>query len=301
MLENIKCNLCNKDNFKVLFETKDYNYNYPGDFKIVKCNNCGLVFLNPRPIDISQFYPDDYLESTENWKEKEKYQLKEQQIRKIEKMKKICKLKNGKNKILDIGCGRGEFLYYLKEKGWECYGVEKQKSGVLYGRENFKLNIFEGDLLNINFSAQNFDIITLWHVIEHLYYPNETLKEINRILKPKGILIMSLPNIDSFQTKISKDKSYHLDVPRHLFFFSPQTIKMMLEKTGFKIFYISFFEGGENNSRTLRLSIRRKYKIFQMKIRFLDMLLYRGSIVLENLAKICKIGGTFEIYAKKEF
>ncbi|MBQ4821772.1 class I SAM-dependent methyltransferase [Aquimarina sp. MMG016] len=134
-------------------------------------------------------------------------------------------------KVLDIGCGSGAFLNYLHEKyNFGLFGLEIKgdiAERAIERNKGFKLYV--GFFNEIDFKNQTFDVITMYHVFEHLLTPYEDIQKIKKILKPGGKLIISMPNIDSWQATMFKDKWFHLDVPRHLIFFTPNDFKRIMK------------------------------------------------------------------------
>jgi ubiquinone/menaquinone biosynthesis C-methylase UbiE len=137
-------------------------------------------------------------------------------------------------RFLDVGCGAGSFLALMKYFNMDCHGVEPGKFDENFARKN-NLKIKNCTLLEANFPDNYFDVITLNHVFEHVSGPTETLRELHRILKPGGTLILAVPQSDCIAYKIFGRYWVQLDIPRHLFTFSKKTIKEYAKKTEFKI------------------------------------------------------------------
>jgi SAM-dependent methyltransferase len=230
-MEYVGCDLCNKDEPIRLFTTTDINYTHRGIFDIVRCKNCGLVYTNPRPNkeELNNFYPNEYYCPPEEPKEPNITSPPH-----INAIKRLVSLR-AKGKILDIGCAIGGFLYVMRKKGWQAYGVEISTRNSKYAREKFGLNVFTGELLEADYPKGYFDVVTLWHVLEHFPNPTQSLHEIHRILKDDGELIICVPNIRSVEAKLFGKRWYHWDIPRHLYHFDYSTLKGLLEKTHFKI------------------------------------------------------------------
>jgi 2-polyprenyl-3-methyl-5-hydroxy-6-metoxy-1,4-benzoquinol methylase len=137
--------------------------------------------------------------------------------------------------ILDVGCGDGSFADYMKSKGWEVFGVENLEK--FNPGKNFR--VIRHDTPKWQDLLPEVDIITLWHVLEHIDNPLQMLHQAHGVLKPSGYLIISVPNINSLQSVLCRDKWFHLDVPRHRWHFTPETLSLMLGHCGFTIIDLS--------------------------------------------------------------
>jgi SAM-dependent methyltransferase len=174
----------------------------------------------------------------------------------------------GEGKLLDIGCGNGRYLSILQKLGWQTYGIEQNPSSSEYARTELHLNVETGDLLNYKYKDKFFDVITMWHSLEHLYEPIPTLKEVKRILKDDSLLVIAVPNVDSFAAKVFKENWYQLEIPIHLIAFSPDSITRMLDIAGFKIKKIYFDRRNSPLSRSLRNLKDGKYRLLSKLARF---------------------------------
>lgn len=227
----VNCNLCSLDNTKTVQKSES-------PFKVVRCRNCCLVYTNPQPDreHINKHYNESYYR---DWIDK-------QMDRRIPMWRRRLQgLQNHKQKgrLLDVGCGIGTFLLLAEESGYEVWGTEISDFGSRYAGENLALDVYKGDLEEARFPSAHFDIITLWHTLEHVPDPKATLKEIHRILKEDGILVIAVPNLHNFITNIlyflAKGKRLKLFSPQskewHFFHFSITTLSALLEKAGFDI------------------------------------------------------------------
>lgn len=216
-LESVNCNLCGSNDTNLLYKKPDTRFWVsPIEFNLVQCKDCGLAFVNPRPTQKSMnyFYPSNFYLNRDIAHEKIRF-LKEIQL--IEKYKES-------GRILDIGCGGGGLTKMLKEKGWEVYGMDLyEKSG-----NNYNINIKYGDLKELKYPSNFFDVITAWAVFEHLYDPMSYFLEIRRMLKQNSIFICLVNNINSIWSRYA----YGEDMPRHLYVFSEKTLKKYGEKAG---------------------------------------------------------------------
>jgi len=141
----------------------------------------------------------------------------------------------GKGNLLDIGCGAGFFLNIAKERGWNCHGMEILPEYIKYAQENFALKNISLESLDepLSYNANNFDVITLWDLIEHLRNPLNSLQKIHRIMKPGGLLVMWTPNVKN--AIFLKERWVGYKILQHFCFFSGDSLKNMLDKAGFKI------------------------------------------------------------------
>jgi SAM-dependent methyltransferase len=283
-------------------ETADTNRN--DVFRLVKCNNCGLQYVNPRPIkqQIGYYYSEDYYAHIPRKDKKtknknlflKKWMDSKNNIRNLirinfynyphttgEDKKSLHSYKkillwffyltyrsrldvipfSGKGRILDIGCGNGRYLSTLKKLGWQTYGIEQNPKATKYARDELHLNVITGDLLNFEYQDKFFDVITMWHSLEHLHEPVLTLKEVKRILKDDGLLVIAVPNIDSFDAKVFKEYWYQLELPIHLIAFTPDSITKMLDTAEFKIKKIYYDRRNATLKRSLLNLQNGKYRL----------------------------------------
>jgi 2-polyprenyl-3-methyl-5-hydroxy-6-metoxy-1,4-benzoquinol methylase len=220
------CILCNKIEFKTIYQKNQYRY--------FRCLNCKLVSLYPRPtLKMLKEYYRDYLPD------------KPEDIRKWEALIRPVVMKSadlinissgtGGTKILDIGCGYGFFLKEMKARGWDVQGIELSQTGRGYALLNGNIPIYSEPLENLGLPAGTYDVVSLLYVIEHIFNPMSLLKEIHRVLKPGGLILVRWPHTTPI-VRILGPLSKKLDLyhtPYHLYDFSPKTIKRMLLLTGF--------------------------------------------------------------------
>ena len=188
------------------------------------------MYLNPRPNDddLAKFYPETfYARHTVISKSVSNF-LNLSKFRDISQFQKT-------GRILDVGCGDGGLLFVFKERGWETYGVDASEKAYRLAVKTLGVNVYKGTVNSCSFPDCYFDVVILNHVIEHMSTPNEELVEIRRILKDNGVVLVYTPNIASYQFEVTGGKWLHLDVPRHLIFFSPATISVLLRNAGLEV------------------------------------------------------------------
>lgn len=243
MPETVACELCGarRDVQKQLFASRNWDKsNLKWEFSVVMCRSCKLIFVNPRPTlnELSAYYDENYkayklsLRGT---------MLAEEEVIKWEgKYKSIVYHQPGGRRILDVGCGDGVFLHRMQMGGWEVTGVETSNRPVEYTRSVLGLEVFNGELKAAHFASNYFDVITFWQVFEHISDPHETLQEVFRILAPGGLLIIEVPNIATPAFWFFGKHYSFLQIPFHLYFFCPSTLRRITESAGFRAEFINF-------------------------------------------------------------
>ena len=243
--ECVVCNLCGRNDYRIKYKpsTNSDEIEMPhylasvdryGNYgQIVKCNACGLVYTNPRPqiAVISQVYGDvvdkEYGEEGSG-----------RSINAIFCLDKIKKFKSS-GRLLDIGCATGYFLNAAR-LNYDVHGVELSKWAVEYAKNNLKLSVDCGNLLQMHYDEDSFDVITMIDFIEHVSDPKEILREVYRILKKDGIVYIVTPSIKSLSASVFRSKWWGLRAA-HIYYFSPRTLKKMLYETGFEARFMQSF------------------------------------------------------------
>lgn len=249
-----KCPLCKSGLFLNHTELIDHAVSKES-FVVCRCSTCHLLFTNPRPNqeEIAPYYNFPEYYSHED-KAKSFTQWIYQSVRSYSISKKVDFIKTlkKKGKLLDYGCGTGEFLNAAKDRGWKISGIEPNQKAR--NQANLKL----GDRVLEDIHALDkeslFDIITLYHVLEHIHELRKTCKKIISHLKPEGYLIIAVPNHESWDANYYANFWAAWDVPRHLYHFNPIAIQTFKEQFGLELretkpmkfdsFYVSLLSEG---------------------------------------------------------
>lgn len=239
----MSCPIC-KSNFEKLIksECKDQYYNIEGTFNIKKCNSCNFIHTEPYITgdELFKFYPDEYAPYLEENMEKENT-IKKSKLRKFRDIlfpNSPYYIPNNieeNQNILEIGCSHGSFLSRLKNKfgPLNLTGIElNQKAAKI--AENYGFEIINKPFENIEFSKK-FDFIFLWMVLEHLPFPNDVVSKFNHITNKNAKIIFSIPELDSLEFYIFGKYAQHVDIPRHLNYFSKDVLISLFDKHGFKL------------------------------------------------------------------
>lgn len=275
------CELCGRTEFSPFLKTRDRLYGIGDEFQLVRCRDCGLIFINPRPDqeEIKQFYPATYGPHAETSGLSHSHRLSPLR-RRIHSLfynyphgdqggglllktfllpVKWTVAKNvipfqGEGKILDIGAGSGSFVASMKALGWDPYGVDISPEAVSRARA-LGVKMFQGEVHEASFPDRFFDVLTLRAVLEHVHHPVETLREVHRILSDPGIVYVVVPNIVSLNFWLFRRFWFALEAPRHLYAYSPSVMKQLAEKTGFEILSMRF----RSSTLGLRASLQYWY------------------------------------------
>ena len=243
ILENKNCLFSCKQNDELILEASDLLFKKEGVFSIYKCKECNLIRTNPRPIleQMRYYYPNEYgpFESTDI-----KNNLRRENLKAIEYIKYVKDyLFNTKDQdipkippgnLLEIGCASGSFMKKMEQKGWKVEGIESSTYAGMKAKLN-GLKVHIGNLEEAPKSKNKYHLIVGWMVIEHLHDPKSSLKKLNNWATDDGWLAISVPNVDSIDFKIFKQHWYALQVPTHLYHYSPRTITVLLEECGWSV------------------------------------------------------------------
>jgi 2-polyprenyl-3-methyl-5-hydroxy-6-metoxy-1,4-benzoquinol methylase len=225
-------------------------------YHVARCDRCGLVAtVPPPPVEaIPAFYGEEYY-GTENKKFGPLTELFIFLFR-VARLRAVYLTGIRRGALLDLGCGRGLFLRVMQRAGFLTWGTELDEASARAARQSGS-RVATGALVDGHFEAGQFDVITAWHAFEHFRDPDVVLRECHRILRPGGALIMSMPNIESWQARWAGASWFHLDLPRHLFHYSPSTITALLDAHGFRVERISHYSLEQNPFGLLQSALHR--------------------------------------------
>lgn len=244
---------------------------------VVRCKLCGLVF-HGNPGEEKGLYEqyhettllefEDYSEQSDSKNIRELYAINRQRVKWIKKVR-------ATGSLLDVGCGRGYFLKSAADAGFSVFGIDVAQNAIDYVENQFCL---KGDVKSINELVQTgekYDIITLWHVLEHFYDPFAELTKIRNLLSDNGVCFIEVPNLNSLKFRLSQNKWYGGNHPKyHRTFFSSKTLREALTKSGFQNIQrlkISYKTPGQNSPYWLGKKILNQFAADS----FLDFVAYK--------------------------
>ncbi|WP_079202250.1 bifunctional 2-polyprenyl-6-hydroxyphenol methylase/3-demethylubiquinol 3-O-methyltransferase UbiG [Pseudomonas sp. CC6-YY-74] len=218
----VLCPVCKGDKYKSLFNTRDYVFSCTDQvFRVNRCLTCGCGYLSPRPAkeDIPAYYPKEFYWSWEGDGDTLGWEsiVNKRGTQLVEKAKWLADIKPGR--LLDIGAQKGEFLWYMQGRGWVVEGVELDSSVP----NPAKMPICYGDFLEMKFQEGVYDVITYWAVLEHVYEPRLFIEKASLLLKPGGLIIGVVTNLNSIQSRFYQADDY----PRHLTIFTKNSVKKL--------------------------------------------------------------------------
>ncbi|HSM47152.1 MAG TPA: class I SAM-dependent methyltransferase [Draconibacterium sp.] len=233
-----QCPVCDEKSFSPFLTCTDF-FVSGEQFSIKQCDSCGFKITEniENEENIGRYYQSEEYISHSNtakglvnsaYHAVRKYMLG----RKRRLVEKATSLKTGQ--ILDVGTGTGFFLNEMKENGWQVTGTEKSSDARDFAKKEFNLDNLPSEEL-FTLKDKSFDVITLWHVLEHIHLLNENMETFHRLLNEKGKLIIAVPNHESFDAKHYREFWAAFDVPRHIWHFAPKQMEMVGEKHGFKL------------------------------------------------------------------
>lgn len=236
----MQCPVCGTEITKVLLKSENRHGRFlqkpHAGFDVYQCTVCGLVGLPDVETDEAYYklyYPQGYHSPTQigllerAWDRFSSFLVQH----KIYRIKRYIKMPC---KLLDVGCGTGGFLKQLDGCFFDAHGLEPVKEAV-EAAQQAGLQVAQGNILTDSLAPKSYDVVTLWHVFEHIKDPTVALNRIHAILKPGGVLVMAMPNVNSLASRLGGKYWFHLDSPRHLWLYKETNIKTILSSTRFKV------------------------------------------------------------------
>jgi 2-polyprenyl-3-methyl-5-hydroxy-6-metoxy-1,4-benzoquinol methylase len=237
-LETVSCPFCGSTDEKELFTGPDRLIGLPGIFREVVCRGCGLIRQNPRPTmdALEAYYPTSYdpyrqsIRAERNW-----WRRLDRHYGEVKRRRLIERYRDG-GRLLDVGSATGNFLHEVKRTGrWDVFGIEPNAYAADYARRENGLDIRTSTLADAQLASNSFDVVTMWNVLEHVPEPIDDLHRVSRLLRPGGLLVLSLPNVESLEVKLFGPSWFGWELPRHLHIFPREVLRRMLDAAGFDL------------------------------------------------------------------
>jgi len=267
-LEEVGCPGCESRGDEPVVVSRDRFATPGGEFSVVRCRRCGLAYTNPRPAaaDIGVYYPREYschqVQSTfqtgasgrwRSWLEKQvlraRYGYPPQPvgwaskfaaglgnvwIRNAQRRSEWIEYQRP-GRLLDFGCGGGAFLARMRKLGWHVSGVDVSAAVARTVEEELGIRVLVGSLPHPDLRPASYDCITMWQSLEHVHEPRRVLRAARELLRPDGLLVVAVPNFDSWSFQTFREHWFGLDVPRHLLHFTPSALGSLLAAEQFRV------------------------------------------------------------------
>lgn len=234
--ENVSCPVCHTAASAPFCRVPDRFELEKGDqYRLLSCKGCRLIYLNPRPQEehSGAFYQNSEYSPFISVNPKptffDKIYLGLRTWNNRWKRRKIEAVRSEPGKLLDVGCGTGEFMLEMKQAGWDIRGVERDGNAAACAIENHKLRIVKGTIHDLPAVNKTYDVITMWHVLEHIYDVHQTVQRVRDLLKPGGLFVVAVPNAASLDASIYRQNWIAWDSPRHVQHFSFETLSTLMK------------------------------------------------------------------------
>ena len=245
--------MCGSGEHSFVYEMPDSRFFREEFFKVVECKRCGLGFVNPRPTieEIQKYYPAKYFQ---NLPAKSHDRYLDQRFRAEASYLNAIESRGGSKRLLDVGCANGDFPRFMAARGWEVEGVEVSETSEPI--RDFRVYTEEFDKIPVH--EPRYDAVTAWAVLEHVHDPMAYFQKAAEVVKKGGLFVFLVTN---FQSAASRNL-FCEDIPRHLYFFTRETVQQYLEKTGFVL-------ERENNGRDVYKMAPQNWLGFMLRTRLL--------------------------------
>ena len=220
------CPLCEQTGAQEWLSAPDRLHGRQQNYTLVRCSACSVVWLSnaPRADEMHHHYSDAYhhLISAAGETAPGRWQSRKEELARFKQS----------GALLDLGCSSGSFLESLRGGSWELYGIELSPDCAKRAETRSGAKVFVGDILEAPFPPESFDVITCFDVLEHLYEPRRVMAKVTEWLKPGGIFYIFVPNIDSAEARVFGSYWCGLELPRHLFHYSPTSFRYLAKMVG---------------------------------------------------------------------
>jgi ubiquinone/menaquinone biosynthesis C-methylase UbiE len=283
------CTLCGSTRHRTLFEGRDWLHGQPVQAEILQCAECGLVYLWPRPARPLDNYPDEYAPHVGPRDSADIAYSAGHRPGLLRKARLVSQY--GPGPLLDVGCAAGDFLAVVQGlANRPLWGVDISDRAVRRARQRFGINAWLGTVPPLSLPDESVSVVTLWHVLEHLPQPLAALRDIARVLRPDGVLVLACPMADSWEARLFGRYWAGYDVPRHLFAYSRRTLPWMLQNAGFESSEVLHVVWSYNSARISSAFWLQRFSIFRRNPRLLGptaALMGAGvALTLELLSQI---------------
>lgn len=313
--QTLPCLFCGKGEMTLAFRSVEPEF---GVYRCCGCG-CGRTWPAPPPAEIGAWYPAEYYgKGNVRFNRLMELLVRWFRWRRARVMRRLAPT----GRVLDVGCGRGLMLNYLRQLGYEPSGVELSETAAWHARHVLGLPVAVGDFLAIELEPMSLTAVIFWHSLEHFADPEAAVAKAAAALKPGGLLVVAVPNFASWQARLFGRRWFHLDVPRHYVHFTPEALRGLLGRHGLKCVKEDHFSLEQNpygvlqsllNAMGFRFNLlytllkdksARQESLWRWPLQvsaqaLLAPLLLPVSLAAFAVETVARSGGTFEVYARK--
>jgi 2-polyprenyl-3-methyl-5-hydroxy-6-metoxy-1,4-benzoquinol methylase len=291
-------------------------------FSVLRCPDCGLGRTWPSvpASEVGSWYPETYY-----GKENVRFNPFFEKLTHLFQWRRAGVLHNRvpRGPVLDVGCGRGFLLNFMRDLGYEPHGIELSETAAWHARNRLKIDVMAGDFLTMPHQQERFHCLVFWHTLEHFAQPVEAIARARELLKPGGLLAIAVPNSESLQARLFGRYWFHLDVPRHYWHFGTKSLEQLLTRNRFRVVQMDHFCFEQNpygwlqslynvcgfdfnflysllktrSARTLRIREHPFQALITLALLPLFLIV---SLIMTAVEAALRRGGTIELYALKE-
>ena len=297
--ESVRCNFCHADNFDVLIaHGRDRRHDLPGDFRLVKCRQCNLVYLNPRPTAeaLGAYYPQDYAP----YVQRGLFGRLTRWLRRREASALRRSLSAG-TEVLEVGSAAGDLMVPLRDAGFRVTGVELSDHAAATARTMHQLDVHTGTLADAPLVEESFDAVIMRNVIEHVPDPKGDLERAASLLRPGGLLVLRTDNVASLDARLFRSLWYGFDFPRHLTLFSPASLTAYVRSVGLEVTHIQYSLVPTHWIMSLRYWVSERSTIAPLRrlISPRNPLLLGAGLAIAAIQTVVHNSGRFVVHARK--
>ena len=201
----------------------------------------------------------------------------------------------GGRKLLDVGCGSGAYLAMARELGWRTYGVESNPAAAQYALKTLDLEVQTGDFGEASYPEKHFDVITMWHSLEHFSDPLQIIRKVRALLKDDGMLMIGVPNFASLDRNLFRESWNGLEIPLHAWHFTPASLQYLLKESGFEKIKILHTTRPTDMAKSFNCFLEDRYRLKPFKL--LSMCLLLLSIPASMCFSMCRRSSIIKVYA----
>ena len=297
-LETVDCLSCGASDSDTVVIAPDPVTGLGGNFRVVRCRDCGLTYTNPRPTlaSIGQFYPHDYAphiaaEQHDGWLVRRRNAVIAAWLRcrfgfppqptslltrlsgslagllSNRRKRRLLSLPyRAPGRLLDFGCGAGHFLEQMRDFGWQVEGLDISDPCAADVTKRTGIHVHVGSLPHTAIADNSFDAITMWNALEHVHQPREIIRAARKALRPGGVLVVGVPNIGSWGFSKFQQDWYCLKLPRHLLHFTPDSLRDIMQRENMNILSLEQIGRAGWLRKSVRLATRDRVASIQQRL-----------------------------------